>query len=161
MQNCAYCGRENADDAAQCGACGTALATAASPPSLPTAEKPERTAAEKRMINGALWCLGGIMVSGVSYIGASGPSGGTYVITWGAILFGAIQFFRGISRRDEQPNADEEGYEDLAYATKLETQGRVQEALRAYQQIAETYPDSAVAHDAEKSLDLLRAKVGC
>ncbi|HAS42941.1 MAG TPA: hypothetical protein DCS93_20845 [Microscillaceae bacterium] len=50
--------------------------------------------ANKDMIYGALWCIGGIVVTAASYSAASG--GGTYVVTWGAILFGAVQFFKGL-----------------------------------------------------------------
>ena len=51
-------------------------------------------AGRKNMIYGALWCIGGIVVTVVTYSIASG--GGTYIIAWGAIVFGAIQFFRGL-----------------------------------------------------------------
>jgi len=50
--------------------------------------------ANKNMIYGALWCVGGIIVTVVTYSGASG--GGTFVVAWGAILFGAIQFINGL-----------------------------------------------------------------
>lgn len=50
--------------------------------------------ANKDMRNGALWCVGGIIVTAVTYSNASG--GGTYVVTWGAIIFGAVQFFKGL-----------------------------------------------------------------
>lgn len=40
----------------------------------------------------------GILVTVISYASASNSStGGTYVITWGAIVYGGIQFFRGLS----------------------------------------------------------------
>ena len=42
-------------------------------------------------------------------------------------------------------------------ATKLETQGRVQEALAAYQRVADKYPDTAAGRDARKSIESLRA----
>lgn len=50
----------------------------------------------KNMLHGALWCVGGIVVTAVTYSAARG--GGTYVVTWGAIIFGAIQFFRGVGQ---------------------------------------------------------------
>jgi hypothetical protein len=50
------------------------------------------------MIFGGLWCVGGILVTAVTFAGAAGAGGGTYVVAWGAILFGAIQFFRGMSQ---------------------------------------------------------------
>lgn len=52
-----------------------------------------RSSGTKNMIYGALWCVGGIAVTVATYNAAT--SGGTYVVAWGAILFGAIQFIRG------------------------------------------------------------------
>ena len=43
---------------------------------------------------GLLWCVGGIVVTLVTYNAAS--NGGTYIIAWGAILFGGIQFLKGL-----------------------------------------------------------------
>lgn len=53
-----------------------------------------RSAAHKNMLYGGLWCVGGIIVTAVTYSAAKG--GGSYVVAWGAIAFGAIQFFRGV-----------------------------------------------------------------
>jgi hypothetical protein len=50
----------------------------------------------KNMIVGGLWCAGGTAVTVLTMQAAQG--GGTYVVAWGAILFGAIQFFRGLSQ---------------------------------------------------------------
>ena len=51
---------------------------------------------KKSMLYGALWFIGGTVVTLGTLAAASG--GGTYVIAWGAIIFGAIQFFRGLSQ---------------------------------------------------------------
>lgn len=51
----------------------------------------------KDMLVGALWCIGGIVVTALTYSAAS-EGGGTYVVAWGAILFGGIQFLRGLFR---------------------------------------------------------------
>lgn len=59
-----------------------------------SAVKKER--ANKDMIFGALWCIGGIIVTAVTYQAASG--GGTYVVAWGAIIFGAVQFIKGVAK---------------------------------------------------------------
>lgn len=56
----------------------------------------EQQQAEKTMFWGAVWCIGGILVTAATYSAAS--DGGTYVIAWGAIVFGAIQFFSGLVR---------------------------------------------------------------
>ncbi len=44
--------------------------------------------AQKDMLYGALWCVGGIVLT-LAHIG---------FIFWGAIVFGAIKFFRGLSK---------------------------------------------------------------
>lgn len=49
----------------------------------------------KNMGFGALWCVGGLVVTGATYSAAS-SGGGTYIVTWGAIVFGAIQFIQGL-----------------------------------------------------------------
>lgn len=49
------------------------------------------------MIIGAVICLIGIAVTFFTYTSAANnPGGGTYVVAWGAIIFGAIRFFRGL-----------------------------------------------------------------
>ena len=53
-----------------------------------------REAAQKDMLHGGLWCGGGLLVTGVTYALADG--GGGFVMAWGAVIFGAIQFFRGL-----------------------------------------------------------------
>lgn len=54
-----------------------------------------RSKAKKDILYGALWCVGGIIITVGTYSAASN-GGGSYVITWGAILFGGIQLFKGI-----------------------------------------------------------------
>ena len=53
-----------------------------------------RSAGGRNMLFGALWCIGGTVVT-VATLAAS-SEGGTYVVAWGAILFGGIQFLRGL-----------------------------------------------------------------
>jgi hypothetical protein len=47
----------------------------------------------KNMLYGGLWCGGGTLVTVLSYAMAEG--GGSFVLAWGAIIFGGIQFLRG------------------------------------------------------------------
>jgi hypothetical protein len=55
-----------------------------------------KEAGKKNMLYGALWCIGGVVVTALSYLFAtSSPTGGRYIITYGAIVIGAIQFIRG------------------------------------------------------------------
>jgi hypothetical protein len=59
--------------------------------------KGQREAAQRNMLIGALFCAGGTAVTVLTYqAAASSPGGGRYLLAWGAILFGAIQFFRGL-----------------------------------------------------------------
>lgn len=57
----------------------------------------KKEAGNKNMLYGALWCIGGLLVTFLTYSAAS--NGGTYVVAWGAVVFGAIQFFRGVFQR--------------------------------------------------------------
>jgi hypothetical protein len=106
MKKCTYCGKEFPDDTKACafdgeplgrvGANGVAEAPV-SEESLP--DPPARAMANRNMLVGGLWCVGGILVTGYTLAASSGPGGGTYVVAWGAILFGGIQFFRGLLSR--------------------------------------------------------------
>jgi hypothetical protein len=55
---------------------------------------------QSNMLVGALVCIGGILVTAITY-SAVKETGGTYIIAWGAIVFGAIQFFRGLFQNAE------------------------------------------------------------
>ena len=57
----------------------------------------KREAGNKNMLYGALWCVGGLLVTILTYSAAS--DGGTYVVAWGSVIFGAIQFFKGLFQR--------------------------------------------------------------
>ena len=57
-----------------------------------------REAGQRNMIVGALWCFGGIAVTTLTHQAAMNDGGGRYTIAWGAILFGGIQFLRGLSQ---------------------------------------------------------------
>lgn len=57
----------------------------------------KKEAGNKNMLYGALWCVGGLLVTFLTYSAAS--NGGTYVVAWGAVIFGAIQFFKGVFQR--------------------------------------------------------------
>jgi hypothetical protein len=51
----------------------------------------------RNMLHGALWAVGGLVVTIVTMAAAAG--GGTYVVAWGAIVLGAVQFGRGWHQR--------------------------------------------------------------
>lgn len=52
---------------------------------------------------GALFFFGGLIVTFVTYTSAEG--GGTYVVAWGAILFGGIQMVMGLMRGEDIEDA--------------------------------------------------------
>lgn len=54
-----------------------------------------KEAAYKNMGIGGLICLVGIIITVTSYNSVS-QTGGSYIVAWGAIVFGAIRFFRGV-----------------------------------------------------------------
>lgn len=56
-------------------------------------EEKEKKVKRQYMIFGSLFFFGGLIITIWSYIHAA--NGGTYVITWGAILFGAILLYKG------------------------------------------------------------------
>lgn len=55
-----------------------------------------RKAAIKNICLGGLWCFGGLVVTLGTMSAAS--NGGTYLIAWGPVIFGAIQFFKGLGQ---------------------------------------------------------------
>ncbi len=61
--------------------------------------KAVRGAATKNMLIGGLICAVGTVITVWSYTAAANNAqGGSYVVAWGAIIFGAIQFFRGVAQ---------------------------------------------------------------
>ncbi len=52
---------------------------------------------KRAMLSGVLWAIGGIVVTVISYnLARSGSFGGTYVIAWGAVLYGIYDLIRGL-----------------------------------------------------------------
>jgi hypothetical protein len=58
-------------------------------------EEARKKRANKDMLVGGLWLGGGLLVTVFTYASASN-GGGSYVVTWGALLFGGIQFVKGL-----------------------------------------------------------------
>lgn len=56
-----------------------------------------RSAGKKNMLYGALWCVGGLVITIATFAFAN-QGGGRYVVFWGAVIFGAIQFVRGLAQ---------------------------------------------------------------
>ena len=55
---------------------------------------PMRALGMRNMAIGGLWCVGGLAVTVISYSSAV-TNGGGYIVTFGAILFGLLQFLKG------------------------------------------------------------------
>jgi hypothetical protein len=67
------------------------------------ARRIKREAGTRNMWIGGAICIVGIVVTSISYSAASSEGGGRYIVAWGAILFGAIRFVRGLAdSRDNQ-----------------------------------------------------------
>jgi hypothetical protein len=64
-----------------------------------------RKAGMKNVGIGLLWCIGGILVTAITYSMASG--GGTYFVAWGAVVFGAFQAIRGLFFAMKQPTEED------------------------------------------------------
>lgn len=56
-------------------------------------------AAERDLVIGGAFLAVGIVVTAVTYYGATGPAGGTYLVCWGPVLYGSFRFLRGLARR--------------------------------------------------------------
>jgi hypothetical protein len=102
MKKCTYCGLEYPAEATVCAIDMEPLVVVTRPSADQGAAvsanggencEVSRAAAKRDMMVGGLWCGGGILVTALTYKAASG--GGSYVVAWGAIIFGGIQFLRG------------------------------------------------------------------
>jgi hypothetical protein len=63
----------------------------------------EREAAVRNMVLGGIICAVGLIITVATYSAAS-EGGGSYVVAWGAIIFGAIRFFRGLAGYSSSSN---------------------------------------------------------
>lgn len=160
MKTCSYCGRENAEDAVRCLECGTPFATEATESEMAEANDPvrlRRTVAERKMFIGVASFIVGILVTAISYsAAANNPAGGTYIIAYGAIVYGVMRFIQGYTSKDIGPSNDDLAYAELSHGTRLEAEGRVKAALAVYQSVIDQYPESEASRDAQKSIDALR-----
>ncbi len=79
---------------------------------------------------------------------------------WMVSAFGAQRATEAGSKSQVGAKTEAGGYELLQQATKLETAGRLQEALAAYRKIASEYAGTAPGGDAQKSMESLKARLG-
>jgi hypothetical protein len=101
------------------------------------------------MISGALWCGGGIIATAIGYSNASsGSGGGSYMIFWGAILFGAWDFLKGLVKFLSSPTPQPNNSNALADSYAAAIVGNSLEARKAEQY------GSIKATSAEEIIDL-------
>jgi hypothetical protein len=156
MIKCPYCGTSNPDQAQNCPSCGTQLREPAQVADEQPADNSLDATNKSRMIRGGVWCIGGILITGLTY--ATAAPGGTYIIAWGAIIFGAMRFFQARSAIGKPTNTEDGLYAALELGTSLETRGRIKEAIALYERICQEHPNSPAARDARKSLESLRGQ---
>jgi hypothetical protein len=61
------------------------------------------------MLIGAAICIAGIVITIVTFSYAAKIGGGTYIVAWGAILFGALQFLKGAAQAGQELDAEQGG----------------------------------------------------
>jgi hypothetical protein len=66
------------------------------------AKNERRVAGRRHMILGGVICAIGIVVTIATYTAAENAGGGSYVVAWGAIVFGAIRFVRGLIQMSDK-----------------------------------------------------------
>jgi hypothetical protein len=101
------------------------------------------------MLDGALWCGGGILVTFVTY-----SMGGPYIIAWGAIIVGAIQFFRGLCTDNSDDPSQPTAKHLLIIAAHLETVDRAR-AIAVYQEVIEKFPSTPDSDEAQRKIQTL------
>jgi hypothetical protein len=72
------------------------VASADAPPDCPATEIAETPDGRRDVLHGGLWLLLGIAVTVGTYILAEERGGSRFIVAWGAMLFGGIQFLRGL-----------------------------------------------------------------
>lgn len=155
MRKCSYCGKENDVASRSCAGCGSPLITESTDPVLPpTPEELHRSDGEKSMTQGVLWLIGGVAVTGLTYIVAAGrPTGGHYIIAYGAIIFGIVQFWRG---RAAARGTDGEirAQELLDAAAQFEGVDRAK-AVTLYEEVTRTFPGTRASNEARRNIQTL------
>jgi hypothetical protein len=158
MQTCAYCGRENDDDAPNCRECGTPLTAgrevAASP--APDVDNPRGALGQNLIWQGSFWLIAGIAVTVLSFSAAiSSPYGGHYVIAYGAIIFGLAQLFRGLTAAGGT-DTSAQAQELLDAAAHLESVDRAK-AVALYAEIAKKFPGTRESDEAQRNIQTLQS----
>ena len=110
------------------------------------------------MVSGALWFFGGSAITLFSYMAAvSSPYGGHYVVTWGAVVFGAVRFFQGRAAAAGHIDRNGQAQELLDLAAQLEGADRAK-AIAIYQEIVRIFPSTRASKEAQRNIQVLTPK---
>jgi len=126
-------------------------------PKQDACDHPGRGAAEKKTVSGALWCIGGIALTLFSYLAAaSSPTGGHYVIAWGAIVFGAMRFFRSRAVANGRSDRKTQAQLLLHTAARLESVNGAK-ATALYAEIVQAFPGTRASEEAQRNIQTLKS----
>ena len=111
------------------------------------------------MNRGLVWFVGGCMVTIFSYfVALSSPYDGHYVIAYGAIIWGASQYFRGRAYATGRVSRNAAAQDLLNIAATYEDIDRAK-ALALYEEIARIYPGTRAGAEAERNIQTLKSAI--
>ena len=156
MFKCSYCGKENPDQSTKCSECGTAPANDSDDPEASLneeSEDPGRAAGKKRMMQGTLWFLGGSFVTLFSYMDAA-SSTSYYIVAWGALLYGAVEFFQGWLAATGRVKPNCQAQDLLNLAAQFESAAPAK-AVALYEEVAKQFPGTRASEEAQRNIRTL------
>lgn len=80
--------------------------------------------------------------------------GGTYVVAWGAIIFGGIQFYQGLTSGKCTELRLTDATRLLNVAAQLESSDPVR-AIAVYTEIIRLFPNSSASAEAQRNLQAI------
>lgn len=173
MKKCTWCGKEYPNEAKVCALDRNPLCwlngTPVREPEPEPAPKPAKSVvvrhrtAERDMMIGGLWCIGGLFVTAITYAAAT-ARGGIYVVAWGAIFFGGLRFLHGLFRARKNSgqivSQISTSYDSndpqslLVIAARLESVDRAK-AVAKYEEVIAQFPGTSESAEAERSIQTL------
>jgi hypothetical protein len=95
---CPACGLYSPDGATRCD-CGYNFAWQPGSAADQTFVAGRRAAANRNMRHGAAWVVAGLAMLALTYAYALDRGGGNRIFGLGPVIFGLVQFFRGVAQR--------------------------------------------------------------
>ena len=153
MLKCSYCGKESDDGSTLCGGCGLSLDTKPGEPQ--GNEDPQGGEGGKRLLQGMIWFFIGGAVSLFSYsLAADSPGGGHYIIAWGAMIYGAIQMWRGWTGSTGRTSRNTEAQKVLDQAAVFESLNPAK-AVDLYAEVVAKFPGTRASQEAQRNIQTL------